>query len=60
MEDIARNGIYTADGLVDVLRRVAPKLMKRGDENWGFGLADNLKDKEYQHHRHWANPLETT
>ncbi len=59
IEDIASREVYTAGDLVELLRRVAPKLMARGEENWGFGLADDLSDPKYQHFRHWSNPLET-
>ncbi|CAM6050004.1 unnamed protein product [Sphagnum compactum] len=59
VEDIASRDIYCAEDLVGLLRRVAPKLMIRGEENWGFGLADNLDDPKYKHFRHWSNPLET-
>lgn len=60
VEDIATREVLNADDLVEVLRKVAPKLMARGDESWGFDIADNPGDKKYQHHRYWANPLQTT
>ncbi len=60
VEEIARGELYNADDVVNLMRKVAPKLMARGDENWGFGIADDLSDKKYQHHRYWSNPLETT
>ncbi|CAK9203653.1 unnamed protein product [Sphagnum jensenii] len=59
MEDVANHDVYCADDLVGLMERVAPKLMVRGEENWGFGLADDLDDPKYQHFRHWSNPLET-
>lgn len=60
VEDIASREVLNADDLVEVLRMVAPKLMTRGDENWSFDIADDPSDKKYQHHRYWANPLQTT
>jgi phospholipid:diacylglycerol acyltransferase len=59
VEDVANHDVYCADDLVGLMERVAPKLMVHGEENWGFGLADNLDDPKYQHFRHWSNPLET-
>ena len=60
MEEIASREIFNADDLIEVLEKVAPKLMARGDENWSFGVADDPSDKKYEHPRYWANPLETT
>ncbi|KAG0592410.1 hypothetical protein KC19_1G249900 [Ceratodon purpureus] len=60
VEDIANREIFNADDLAEVLRKVAPKLMARGDENWSFDIADDPSDKKYDHYRYWANPLETT
>lgn len=60
VEEIASREFLNADDIVEVLRKVAPKLMARGEENWSFDIADDLSDKKYQHYRYWANPLETT
>lgn len=60
VEELASREIFNADDLVEVLRKVAPKLMARGDENWSFGIADDPSDKKYNHYKYWANPLETT
>lgn len=60
VEEIADREILDADDLVGVMRKVAPKLMARGEENWSFGIADDPSDEEHDHYRYWANPLETT
>lgn len=60
VQEVAAGSVYTTEDLVNLLRKVAPKLMVRGDDNWGYGLADDLSDPKYQHFRHWSNPLETT
>lgn len=60
VEEIASREIFNADDLVEVLRKVAPKLMARGEDNWSFNIADDPSDEKYQHYRYWANPLETT
>jgi phospholipid:diacylglycerol acyltransferase len=59
IEEIKTQAVYTADSGLDLLRKAAPKLMKRADDNWGYGIADNLKDPKYNHYKYWANPLET-
>jgi hypothetical protein len=48
-----------AGSILDVLRRVAPRMMARADANWGYGLAEDLDHPKYQHPKHWSNPLET-
>lgn len=61
IQEVAKRGLFTADDLPDLLRKVAPKLMGRVDQNWGLGIADNLKDPKYaEEHKYWSNPLETT
>ncbi|XP_076926045.1 phospholipid:diacylglycerol acyltransferase 1-like [Bidens hawaiensis] len=56
---IAEYKIYTANDLVDMLKFVAPKMMKRSDRHFSHGLADNLDDPKYAHYRYWSNALET-
>ncbi|KAK7363276.1 hypothetical protein VNO77_05412 [Canavalia gladiata] len=51
---------YTADSVLDLLHFVAPKMMKRGDAHFSYGIADNLDDPKYKHYKYWSNPLETT
>lgn len=51
---------YTADSILDLLHFVAPKMMKRGDAHFSYGIADNLDDQKYKHYKYWSNPLETT
>jgi hypothetical protein len=35
--------------------------MKRADENWGFGVADDPSLPKYADNpKYWSNPLETT
>ncbi|GAB4838008.1 Phospholipid:diacylglycerol acyltransferase 1 [Ancistrocladus abbreviatus] len=50
---------YTAGSILDLLHYVAPKMMKRGDAHFSYGIADNLDDPKYNHHKYWSNPLET-
>lgn len=45
--------------ILDLLRRVAPKMMARADANWGYGMASDLQDPKYNHPKYWSNPLET-
>ncbi|XP_054822750.1 phospholipid:diacylglycerol acyltransferase 1-like [Prosopis cineraria] len=51
---------YTADDIIDLLKFVAPKMMKRGNAHFSHGIADNLDDPKYKHYKYWSNPLETT
>ncbi|XP_027330312.1 phospholipid:diacylglycerol acyltransferase 1-like isoform X2 [Abrus precatorius] len=51
---------YTTDSILDLLHFVAPKMMKRGDAHFSYGIADNLDDPKYKHYKYWSNPLETT
>ncbi|GAB4853748.1 Phospholipid:diacylglycerol acyltransferase 1 [Ancistrocladus abbreviatus] len=50
---------YTAESILDLLHYVAPKMMKRGDAHFSYGIADNLDDAKYNHYKYWSNPLET-
>lgn len=56
---ISENEAYTADTLLDLLRTVAPKTMKRAEAHFSHGIADNLSDPKYNHYKYWSNPLET-
>ncbi|CAI0398107.1 unnamed protein product [Linum tenue] len=57
---IAENKAYTARTVLDLLRAVAPKMMKRAEAHFSHGIADNLDDPKYtQHYKYWSNPLET-
>ncbi|KAL8089934.1 hypothetical protein AgCh_039409 [Apium graveolens] len=58
-EKIAENKVYTTTDLVDLLRYVAPKMMQRAEAHYSHGLAENLEDPKYNHHKYWSNPLET-
>ncbi|BBN19482.1 phospholipid:diacylglycerol acyltransferase [Marchantia polymorpha subsp. ruderalis] len=60
LESIPKEGYYTASSVIDLLRKVAPNMMRRADANWAFGLAENPSDPKYNHHKYWANPFETT
>ncbi|KAL2611173.1 hypothetical protein R1flu_022865 [Riccia fluitans] len=60
LQKIPKEGYYTATSIIDLLRKVAPKMMRRADANWGFGVAENPNDSKYNHHKYWANPLQTT
>ncbi|KAF7806780.1 phospholipid:diacylglycerol acyltransferase 1-like [Senna tora] len=51
---------FTADSILHLLDYVAPKMMKRGNEHFSHGIADNLDDPKYKHYKYWSNPLETT
>ncbi|KAK1383077.1 Phosphatidylcholine-sterol acyltransferase [Heracleum sosnowskyi] len=59
-EKIAENKVYTTTDLVDLLRYVAPKMMRRAEAHYSHGIAENLEDPKYNHHKYWSNPLETT
>nr|AHA57449.1 phospholipid:diacylglycerol acyltransferases 6 [Linum usitatissimum] len=56
---IAENKAYTATTVLDLLRVVAPKTMKRAEAHFSHGIADNLDDPKYTHYKYWSNPLET-
>ncbi|XP_009771139.1 putative phospholipid:diacylglycerol acyltransferase 2 [Nicotiana sylvestris] len=56
---VAENEVYTARTLIDLLRFIAPKMMQRTEEHFSHGLAENLEDPKYSHHKYWSNPLET-
>ncbi|KAK9131338.1 hypothetical protein Sjap_011825 [Stephania japonica] len=56
---VADYKVYTAGSILDLLHFIAPKMMKRGDAHFSYGIAENLDDPEYQHYKYWSNPLET-
>ncbi|CAA0836903.1 Phospholipid\\x3adiacylglycerol acyltransferase 1 [Striga hermonthica] len=56
---VADHKLYTANSVLDLLRYVAPKMMKRGEAHFSYGIADNLSDEKYNHYKYWSNPLET-
>ncbi|KAL1557668.1 putative phospholipid:diacylglycerol acyltransferase 2 [Salvia divinorum] len=56
---ISEERAYSADTLLDLLRSVAPKMMKRAEAHFSHGIADNLSDPKYNHYKYWSNPLET-
>ncbi|KAL3616603.1 putative phospholipid:diacylglycerol acyltransferase 2 [Castilleja foliolosa] len=50
---------YTANTLLELIRSIAPKMMKRAEAHFSHGIADNLDDPKYDHYKYWSNPLET-
>ncbi|CAH9072767.1 unnamed protein product [Cuscuta europaea] len=56
---VVENKAYTAKTAIDLLRFVAPKMMKRAESHFSHGLANNLDDPKYDHYKYWSNPLET-
>ncbi|KAJ4724968.1 Phospholipid:diacylglycerol acyltransferase 1 [Melia azedarach] len=56
---VAEKKVYTARTLLDLLRFVAPKTMRRAETHFSHGIADNLDDPKYDHYKYWSNPLET-
>ncbi|CAI9272898.1 unnamed protein product [Lactuca saligna] len=56
---LADNKAYTAGTLIDLLRFVAPKTMKRAEAHFSHGIASDLDDPKYSHYKYWSNPLET-
>ncbi|GBG81540.1 hypothetical protein CBR_g32529 [Chara braunii] len=60
-EKIVGRKIYTVSAAIDLLREVAPRLMKRVDRSWSMGLATNLSDPKYAENPHyWGNVLQST
>uniref|UniRef100_A0A7N0RE74 Phospholipid:diacylglycerol acyltransferase 2 n=1 Tax=Kalanchoe fedtschenkoi TaxID=63787 RepID=A0A7N0RE74_KALFE len=57
--EIADNKAYTAKTILDMLRLVAPKMMRRAESHFSHGIADNLDHPKYSHYKYWSNPLET-
>lgn len=56
---ISEEKAYTANTLLDLLRSIAPKMMRRAEAHFSHGIADNLDDPKYNHYKYWSNPLET-
>ncbi|GJV86579.1 phospholipid:diacylglycerol acyltransferase 1 [Tanacetum coccineum] len=58
-----RAGVYSVDGDETVcIGNESWKwesMMKRGGAHYSYGIADNLDDKKYEHHKYLSNPLET-
>lgn len=59
IKKVAENRAYSAKTLIDLLRFVAPKMMKRTEAHFSHGIAENLDDPKYAHYKYWSNPLET-
>ncbi|KAK4358631.1 hypothetical protein RND71_020860 [Anisodus tanguticus] len=59
IKKVAENDAYTAKTLLDLLRFVAPKMMKRAEAHFSHGIAEDLDDPKYSHYKYWSNPLET-
>ncbi|CAH8267455.1 unnamed protein product [Arabidopsis lyrata] len=56
---VAENTAYTATTVLDLLRFIAPKMMRRAEAHFSHGIADDLDDPKYGHYKYWSNPLET-
>lgn len=56
---VSKNKAYTVNTVLDLLRVVAPKMMQRMDGQFSHGIAEDLDDPKYAHHKYWSNPLET-
>ncbi|KAL0369581.1 UNVERIFIED_CONTAM: putative phospholipid:diacylglycerol acyltransferase 2 [Sesamum angustifolium] len=56
---ISENKAYTANTLLDLLRTIAPKMMRRAEAHFSHGIADDLDDMKYNDYKYWSNPLET-
>lgn len=59
IRNAADNRAYTSRTVLDLLRVLAPKMMKRGEAHFSHGIADNLDDPKYNNdQKYWSNPLE--
>ncbi|KFK33912.1 hypothetical protein AALP_AA5G076700 [Arabis alpina] len=56
---VADNTAYTATTVFDLLRFMAPQMMRRAEAHFSHGIADDLDDSKYEHYKYWSNPLET-
>ncbi|CAI9761550.1 unnamed protein product [Fraxinus pennsylvanica] len=59
IQRLAKNKAYTMKTLLDLLRVIAPKMMKRAESHFSHGIAENLDNPKYNHYKYWSNPLET-
>ncbi|KAJ7947919.1 Phospholipid:diacylglycerol acyltransferase 1 [Quillaja saponaria] len=57
---VAENKAYTAGTVLDLLRFVAPKMMRLAEAHFSHGIAENLDDPKYAHYKYWSNPLEAS
>ncbi|CAA0815009.1 Putative phospholipid\\x3adiacylglycerol acyltransferase 2 [Striga hermonthica] len=56
---IVEKKAYTTNTLLELIRTIAPKMMKRAEAHFSHGIADDLDDPKYNHYKYWSNPLET-
>ncbi|CAA7025636.1 unnamed protein product [Microthlaspi erraticum] len=56
---VAENTAYTATTVLDLLRFIAPKMMRRAEAHFSHGIAEDLEDPKYEEYKYWSNPLET-
>lgn len=56
---LAENKAYTVTTVLDLLRFVSPKMMRRAEAHFSHGIAENLDDPKYGEYKYWSNPLET-
>ncbi|KAL6566900.1 putative phospholipid:diacylglycerol acyltransferase 2 [Orobanche minor] len=56
---ISEKKAYTANTLLELIRTIAPKMMRRAEAHFSHGIADDLGDPKYNHYKYWSNPLET-
>ncbi|CAN8277820.1 unnamed protein product [Cochlearia groenlandica] len=59
LEKAAENKAYTATTVLDLVRFIAPKMMKRAEAHFSHGIAHDLEDPKYEHYKYWSNPLES-
>lgn len=59
IQKVAKEEVYTARTVFDLLNFVHPKMMKRAEAHFSRGIAENLDDPKYAHYKYWSNPLET-
>lgn len=59
IQKVAKKKAYTGRTDFDLLKFVAPRMMKRAEAHFSHGIAGNLDDPKYAHYKYWSNPLET-